>query len=468
MQRQHSVWVFILFPAIAMLLGWGLRGYIGGGPYGAMIPGCYVSVCIALLLGYKPETAAMVAVFGTAGIAIGGEMTYGQTLGLVRESDTFFWGVLGCAIKGGVWGLLGGALLGLGLTRDRYDRKSIIIGLILMVVAFHVGREIINEPKLIYFSNREDRPRDESWAGLLFGATALLAYMRSRGSAADFRVPFRFALYGLVGGAIGFGVGCLFLAFGPAVKWIGWWKVMEFFFGFSFGAALGLCAYQNREELVQAGQSGSTPGLDWFPVIGLYTLLISIFVSYIFFRQVFSEEFLKGGSAVSWVVIKGYGVFIGYAFVAAAAVILGMFSLQSAWQLAIAVTFFHCVFDYTQDLDDVSRFGFVLSLPVQWLVNLGLTAAIGWLTFRVQQGTDPIRRLLLLGVWSCYAVACVRSFLNLNLLQPPEGTNILSHIIGSHPSIIFVHGTFTVSALITTWFVLTRFELGRESATPAG
>ena len=47
------------------------------------------------------------------------------------------------------------------------------------IPAFFIGKAIINDPKLIYFSNREDRPRGESWAGLLFAALAILAFLRS-------------------------------------------------------------------------------------------------------------------------------------------------------------------------------------------------------------------------------------------------------------------------------------------------
>lgn len=463
MQKSHSLLLFVLFPAVAMLLGWGLRGYIGGGPYGAMIPGCYVAVCIALLLGYKPETAALAAVFGTAGIGIGGEMTYGQTLGFLRETDTIWWGVIGCIVKGGVWGLLGGAILGLGLTRDRYDRKSLILGLFIMVVAFQMGRELINEPKLLYFSNREDRPRDESWAGLLVGATALLAWMRSRGSAEDFRVPFRFALYGLGGGALGFGGGCLFLAFGPETRWIGWWKMMEFSFGFILGGALGLCAYQNRKELVKSGQVGETPGLDWKPVFALFGLIVAIFASYALFREIFSQEFLEGGSAASIAIRKIYGTFVSFPFVAAVAITCGLFSLQAAWQFAITITFFHCVYDYTRDLDEVENFGFVLSTPVQWLVTIGLMIVIGFCAYRLQRGEEPVPRMMLLAVASCYAVGCVRSFVNLKFFQV-EDKGYLTALIDAHPSIIFVHGTFTVSAIITVYWILTQFRVDSQRA----
>ena len=49
-----------------------------------------------------------------------------------------------------------------------------------LIAGCMVGWKLINEPKLIYFSNRLDRPRAEIWAGLLFAASAFLFVIRSR------------------------------------------------------------------------------------------------------------------------------------------------------------------------------------------------------------------------------------------------------------------------------------------------
>ena len=46
-----------------------------------------------------------------------------------------------------------------------------------MLICVVVGIHFINEPKLIYFSDPVNKPREESWAGLLFGGLALLAYL---------------------------------------------------------------------------------------------------------------------------------------------------------------------------------------------------------------------------------------------------------------------------------------------------
>ena len=165
-----SPWSFILFPAVAMMLGWGLRGYIGGGPFAAMIPGAFVALSLSLLLGHDRDTAAMAALFGAVAIGYGGEMTYGQTLGLACAPETQGWGLLGVSIKGAVWGLFGGAVLGAGLTFRQYERRTLILAFILTIVFLFAGWKLINEPRLIYFSDPVNKPREELWAGLLFSA----------------------------------------------------------------------------------------------------------------------------------------------------------------------------------------------------------------------------------------------------------------------------------------------------------
>jgi len=62
-------------------------------------------------------------------------------------------------------GLLGGAIIGIGLTRERYANKDLMAGFALMVAGTYAGWKLINEPKLIYFSDRYDKPRPELWAG---------------------------------------------------------------------------------------------------------------------------------------------------------------------------------------------------------------------------------------------------------------------------------------------------------------
>ena len=59
-EHNHSLASWILAPAVVMSLGWGLRGYIGGGPFGAMIPGALVALLLCQYLRWNALSAAPV------------------------------------------------------------------------------------------------------------------------------------------------------------------------------------------------------------------------------------------------------------------------------------------------------------------------------------------------------------------------------------------------------------------------
>ena len=232
-----------------MSLGWGLRGTIGGGPMGAMIPGAIVTLCLCQLLGWKSSLGIVTAI-GAVGIGLGGQETYGQTIGFLKEARTVPWGLLGLTFKGAMWGLSGGVLVGLAFTQSKYRWREIAIGLGLMVAGTLLGRQFIDLPKLLYFSNPLDKPREEVWVGLTLGALTLLFYLQILQRE---RISTAFAWGGLLAGAAGFGGGSLFLALGNALPqpyrgWE-WWKMMEFTFGALFGLGLGTVAYRLRHEL---------------------------------------------------------------------------------------------------------------------------------------------------------------------------------------------------------------------------
>jgi hypothetical protein len=232
----RSALAFVLWPALAMSLGWGLRGYIGGGPFGAMIPGAMVALIPCRLLGVEGGRAALAAAFGAVGVGFGGEMTYGQTVGFARESGTLAWGLAGLALKGAVWGLTGGAFVAAGFAK--VGVKRLAVALSAFVAATALGWAVVNQPKLLYFSNLLDRPREEVWAGLLLGGLAFWLVLR------DVPAVARFAAAGFVGGGLGFGLGGFWIFIGESVGFetAPWWKLMEFTFGALFGAALGWAA----------------------------------------------------------------------------------------------------------------------------------------------------------------------------------------------------------------------------------
>ena len=256
-----------LIPALAFCLGWGIRGVFGH-KRGPMVPGAMAGLSLALSPGSKlRKRAGWMMAAAVAGFSFGGEETYGQTIGLTQgpsRKQTYWWGLLGLAVKGAPWVGLGALYMGMAAGRRKYTLKEIALlsgGLLGMGA---LGTQLLNRPHQppdrlprIYFSNfvnpadPNNPPRIECWGGLWAGFLFLWAYV-----SLVKRDPFasRMGAWGLLGGAAGFPAGQAIQAwrrgkesFPPALdRWIDWWKVMEMTFGFIAGLALGLGEYFSR------------------------------------------------------------------------------------------------------------------------------------------------------------------------------------------------------------------------------
>lgn len=261
MPPRNALSLWLSLPAAAMALGWGLRGYIGGGPLGAMIPGAINALLLAALL-QQSRQAAWLAACGALGIGLGGQMTYGQTVGLSLRPETFWWAMLGFTIKGGAWGLAGGAVFGAALLRDRpgWSPRRFHIALAAMLAATWTGWYYINTPKLVYFSDPFNRPREELWAGLVLGALAFLILSACGPSR---RIPLRFAACPALAGAAGLPLGAALQVWGrqfEPLRWVDWWKGMEFTFGAFLGLGFGLAAWLSRRDLPPDHDPSPAPG----------------------------------------------------------------------------------------------------------------------------------------------------------------------------------------------------------------
>lgn len=449
---------FILFPAVAILLGWGLRGYIGGGPFAAMIPGVFLALSLSVLLRHDIALACQLALFATVGIAFGGEMTYGQTLGLAKGSDTFFWGMLGVTVKGGVWGLLGGALVGTGLTAGRFKRKRLILASLSLPVATYIGWKLINQPQLIYFSDPQN-PRDESWAGLLLAALVFLAILRGGAQEKSGAMPLRFALWGLVGGALGFGGGTLFLVYGPSFPvpqaWCGWWKAMEFFFGFLLGGFFGAAAWFYRDELT--GEKAMLREKDK----GLSDLLILVPVVILFF-MLFPVLDTVATEGDAWYLRDIMRFAYSFVFLGSLCLVLGMRSTALSWQVAITLTVFHTILDFNEAKPALNMTNF--SMTTQSVILLLGTLAVGICAYLIGRSRRQIFRFYLFVMWVCYGLACVRAFALKSWVIATADTGYqFSDWWRSNPSIVPVLVIFTVSVLVTTLYIFRLYEEEAEA-----
>ena len=405
-----------------MLLGWGLRGFIGGGPLGAMIPGAMVALLLGLILELDQRAVALLAAFGAIGIGLGGQMTYGQTIGFIIQPETFYWGLLGLTVKGGIWGLSGGAILGLGFVLKSIQRKDVVIGLVVLLLGLILGWKLINEPKLIYFSNPHDKPRAEIWAGLLFGTMALLGWLGFTGQA---RIPLHFALWGTLGGAIGFGGGGLWMVAGKALPeakhWLSWWKFMEFTFGFCFGLALGYAAWLKREAIL-AAQTIAQPAAARQP-----TLLVSVVATTLICLAVL---WCEASIDLVWT----------FTFLGVALLLLVVFSESFGWQIAVTLTTCAFVYDLAENFSEEESVG---GPSLKWGLAALTAMVLGCVMVRRQGGGGSMLRwAFLVLMWLAVGVAYLKS---LKRILPLDGHSIVMLI-------------FTISALVLTWLVRPRIH----------
>ncbi len=451
--KEYDVKWFILFPALAMMLGWGLRGHIGGGPFGAMIPGAMVAMSLGLLLELPVNVIAVLTVFGVVGIGLGGEMTYGQTLGFLRIPETVLWGTIGTTVKGSVWGLLGGAVLAMGFFFNRIPKKTLIVAFLLMMVGMFLGFKLINDPMIIYFSDPSN-PLPESWAALLFGAIALLIYLKFKISKAEFKIIFRFALLGMVGGGLGFGLGSLWMVLGsllPDVIFNSWWKAMEFSFGFLLGAFLGVAAWLSRKELKSELTNESKPPEIPFKsgYIELGLILVAGLVTFWLIPKTL-EPFVDAANNNDGFVV-GFlrdvaRILVNYAFYGFLFVLWIVRFPKLAWQIGITLTFCHTAIDlfldFFPEVDTLSPF------TMYFLFVLLTTAAVAALVWYFSQKKNAGRNMFLLLIWSCVIISFSRMGINPEKLNI-EGLSFSQIIFGRFVVDIF----FAVSALLLTFVV---------------
>ena len=391
-------------------------------------------------------------------------MTYGQTIGHIVGAETFYWGLSGLTLKGAVWGLLGGAMIGAGLIYQPSRRKEISLALCVMIAASIVGWKLINDPKVIYFSNRLDRPRDESWAGLLFGALALLGYLELRLGHTIARVPLRFALCGALAGGIGFGGGGTLMAIGRTLpvdqRWYPWWKFMEFSFGFCFGAGLGLCLLFSRKYIEPSQETASATERRQVPATYRQMLFSVLMILFAFGAWWACKHMIVSvvpdvfGGALQ----RSVDVLMGYPSLGVALVFLAIAVRTLCWQTAIVVTYCAAAMDLIEDMHPEN--GIEVSPALLWTFVILTTLAVSFLVDRCERNDrDCVTRNFLLVIWACMFIAYLKVIIRPEFIAPVEGAvrdagGLLPYIINVLAGGIVVHAIFTAEALLLTWILL--------------
>ena len=301
----------VILSAMAGGMAWGIRGQYGH-ETGAAIAGLLVSLTLTFLLcpGLPRWQAVRAVAWCTVAMGIGGSMTYGQTVGLTHDPNLVGnWGALRCgmlglAIKGGIWIGFAGLFLGMGLGGVRYRPLEILAVMFAAVVAYFLGVALLNSPfdpaqKIlppVYFSANwhwlpgvDWKPRPECWGGLLLALAVVSVYAGWRRGD---RLARNLVLWGILGGALGFPAGQSLQAchawnrelFQQGVwEWLdphmNWWNMMETTFGAVMGGTLGLGLWLNRGKIQARAEEGAvslSPETEWILLAVHLPMLIAV------------------------------------------------------------------------------------------------------------------------------------------------------------------------------------------------
>ncbi|MFZ4731014.1 MAG: hypothetical protein ACOYK7_00580 [Pirellulales bacterium] len=297
----------VLAGAAAGGMGWGIRGQYGH-ETGAMIAGALVSLVLVLRVCPRARllAAARAAALGTIAIGFGGSMTYGQTVGLTHDEAlvgnwaALCWGMLGLALKGGLWIGFAGLFLGVGLGRRRVGWREMTAVMLGMLTLYALGIGLLNRPfdparrvlPPIYFSDdwrwepgAALEPRPEVWGGMLL---ALAGGWGWWGLIRRDPLARNITLWAFLAGAVGFPLGQSLQAYHAWNRaafregvWatldpvMNWWNWMETVFGMTFGAILAIGMLANRRHLAVDADPG-TPADDLPPAVAAGLVLVHV------------------------------------------------------------------------------------------------------------------------------------------------------------------------------------------------
>ncbi|MDX1285905.1 MAG: photosystem II biosynthesis protein, partial [Draconibacterium sp.] len=176
---------------------------------------------------------------------------------------------------GGLYGMLGGGLV--GLTLDSSKKKKVKWGA--LIAEMTAGAIIVHMFLIEQIGFRMTPPRGDYWAICLGAGLALIWYMARNKHFAPLRVTF----YSAIGGGFGFAFGTFFHL---VMNWIelpfNTWNMAEYSIGFfgGIGMAYGVFSSKWEEEL---------PAPAKWEIISAM-LLIVIFIPVIIFRESFSYK----------------------------------------------------------------------------------------------------------------------------------------------------------------------------------
>ena len=276
-------WISILVVGLALGTAWAIRGQFGHEP-GAAWAGGIGALALVLVSQRKDwyNKALLITLSSALGWGAGGIISYGIVVGYGRSTDFLnaSYGLLMLFVIGGLFGLLGGGLVGLTLQsseKKRVNWGSLLAEMIaggILVHSFLVDQlEILMTP-----------PRSEAWAIILGAGLAMIWHMARN----NYHSALRVAFFTTLGAGFGFAFGNFLQILGDVLEIkFNMWNVMEYNIGFWGGISMAYGVFSSEwPEEISVPQKWENRAA---------ALLLFVFLPLIVFEtSVFFDVLLKG------------------------------------------------------------------------------------------------------------------------------------------------------------------------------
>jgi len=232
----------ILLVGIAFGTAWAIRGQFGHEP-GAAMAGIIGGAALLLAAKRKEWFNKMLPVIASSAIGWGttGMISYGMVVGYCRAGDLLnsTYGFLSLFVIGGLFGLIGGGLVGLSLNSTSSHRVRWASLLAEMSAGGLIGYYfLIVQAELLMTP-----PRSEAWA-ICFGAGAAMVWHMVRNG---FNPALRVAFYAMLGAGFGFSFGNFLQTSGSILAiHFNLWNVMEYNIGFWGGSGMAYGVFTSQ------------------------------------------------------------------------------------------------------------------------------------------------------------------------------------------------------------------------------
>lgn len=270
---KKKQWISILIVAMSLATAWAIRGQFGH-EQGAAWAGGIGALALVMVSQRKDwyNKMMLIALAAAIGWGAGGMISYGIVVGY-GHADNFinaFYGLTMLFVIGGLFGLLGGGLVGLVL--DSTPKNKVKWGRLIseMTAGGIIGYFFLVEQ----IGFKMTPPRSEAWA-IIFGAGLAMLWYMARGKRNS---AIRVAIFSALGAGFGFGFGNFLQILGNATEIdFNMWNVMEYSIGFFGGSGMAYGVFSSVWP-----KDDTTPE-KWVHRVSMF--LVIVFIPSIVYRE---------------------------------------------------------------------------------------------------------------------------------------------------------------------------------------